>query len=470
MVMPETASGSAPLAHLAVLLHGRHIGNLLRTRDEKSGRYKLVFAYDSAWVASERGRAVSLSMPLDGGPVADDRISNFLWNLLPDNPHILDQISRMGERVSPQDVFGLLRKIGEDCAGALQFVARERISGLAHDHHVNWLSEAEIAARIRGVRTASIDPYSLANFKNGKFSLAGAQPKFALTRGHDKNQFGEATGSTPTTVIIKPPIVHLNGQVENEHFCLSLLRNLLAPLSPLTTHNLVAQSEVVDFAGEKAIVVERYDRYWSADHSVIHRRHQEDLCQALGVHPSMKYQNDGGPGAKAIIQTVLAQSTHRDLDIEVFTKALMYNFLIGGTDAHAKNYSMVFGKQGRPRLAPLYDINSLLPYADDPHKERMAMSIGGKYRFNELFPRHWEKFAKECGLNADKVLADLLQMATELPDMAVTTLEGCRNAGVYHPVLDQIVDHAVAFCRKVQDNFRTYQGLKDEAEVTATPA
>ncbi|MGA7631477.1 MAG: HipA domain-containing protein [Terriglobales bacterium] len=117
----------------------------------------------------------------------------------------------------------------------------------------------------------------------GQFSLAGAQPKTALLL--EGRRWGVPSGRTPTTHILKPPTGEWDGHAEIEHFCL-----LLARASGLVVPN----SSVRRFRAEIAIVIERYDRIRSSDGWL--RVHQEDMCQALGLHPAKKYENEGGPG------------------------------------------------------------------------------------------------------------------------------------------------------------------------------
>src|SRR4051812_14322554 len=88
------------------------------------------------------------------------------------------------------------------------------------------------------------------------------------------------------------------------------------------------------------------------------------MCQALGVHPGSKYQNEGGPTPKAVVDLLREHSADAVADVAAFIDALIFNWLIVGTDAHAKNYSILHQQGGRTRLAPLYDLASILPYPD----------------------------------------------------------------------------------------------------------
>ena len=222
----------------------------------------------------------------------------------------------------------------------------------------------------------------------------------------DNGRWGIPSGRTPTTHILKPPTGQFDGHAENEHVCLALARAVGLP---------VASSRVTRFGEEIAIVVERYDRIRAGNDIV--RVHQEDICQARGIMPDRKYQNEGGPGVAAIVETLLTHSSARDEDVWTFIGAIGFNWLIAGTDAHAKNYSLLIAGGPRVRLAPLYDLASVLPYGQfDIHKVKLSMKVGGEYRLREIGLRQWRKLAAEIRVDADELLARLRAMAGRLPD------------------------------------------------------
>jgi serine/threonine-protein kinase HipA len=275
--------------------------------------------------------------------------------------------------VSANNVFALLWKIGQDCAGAVQFADPAVAGQISRGGSVEWIDEDEVAMRLARLR---LDHESGRKVNEGQFSLAAAQPKIALLL--EDGKWGVPSGRIPTTHILKPPISGLDGHAENEVFCLMLASKL----------GLVAAKAVVSrFKDELAIVVERFDRVRTE--SGVLRVHQEDLCQALAAPPSKKYEKDGGPGVKGIMD-MLTRSTNAEADRRRFMRATILNFLIVGTDAHAKNYSLLFGP-GQVRLAPIYDIASYLPYyAADGYRwqdVRMPMRVG--YEPNVLHIRCW---------------------------------------------------------------------------------
>ena len=406
---------------LVVVADSRIMGEVRRDR-----RGRLTFVYDDRWRSSDAAYPLSLSMPLVVGQHEHVRIEPWLRGLLPDNEVIL---ARWGQRfhVSPGNAFALLGAVGEDCSGAIQLVRPDRVDDVLRDdgRPVEWLTEADIAERLRVLRRDQAAWRMVHD--TGQFSLAGAQPKTAFL--FDGQRWGVPYGPMPTTHIVKPPIAGLDGHAENEHLCLALARALGLP---------AARSEVRSFEDESAVVVERYDRARHA--GSIRRLHQEDMCQVLGLPPTKKYQNEGGPGCAELSEAIWTHSGVPDEDARTFVRAIMLNWIIGGTDAHAKNFSMLIGPEGRGRLAPLYDVASMLPYDVSPRKLKMATKIGGKYRLEEVHSRHWAKFATDVRLPPAEVLDLGRGMAEKFPAALGETVDDARAGGLDHPILQRLVE------------------------------
>jgi len=447
------AKTGARTKEMAVLLYGRVIGKVWQDRNGRLG-----FSYEPEWLESGERVPLSLSMPFRNEAYGHDLVSSFLWGLLPENDRVL-RVWSSEFNVSPANPFALLSHVGEDCAGAVQFVPFDKIDDVNRRGDVQWLSEEEIEARLHALRT--VDGYGRKVSEGGQFSLAGAQIKTALVL-RDK-RWGIPNGTVPTTHIIKPPVARFDGFDVNEHFCLRLAKAI-----GLTTAN----SWVERFGQETAIVVARYDRVPSGDGGFL-RLHQEDVCQAAGVAPANKYEKEGGPGIVTIMD-LMNQSSRPSVDRERFLRACVFNFLIGGTDAHAKNYSILLGKGGQVRLAPLYDIASIFPYVrGDWRKTRMAMSVSGHDRFETIFPRHWESLASQCRYAPDALVSHIVSMAERLPDLARDIAGECRKEGLGHDVLDEIVDGIANWCRKCSLRFGSedadHSRQKDEHGDGVTP-
>jgi serine/threonine-protein kinase HipA len=195
-------------------------------------------------------------------------------------------------------------------------------------------------------------------------------------------------------------------------------------------------------------VVERYDRRRIAGRRVlpidsaggeVHRVHQEDCCQALMVDPRNKYQRDGGPGMRQVME-LLSGSGRPTEDRDRFMRACAFNFVIVGTDAHAKNYGLLLAAGGRYRLAPLYDIASWLPYSKDKRQDRLAMSVDRKYHLDELRPSHWRDEARRCGYSPDRAVAHIRDIIARLPDEAAALVKQCRADSVKTGAIAKLAD------------------------------
>mgnify|MGYP003571136893 CR=1 FL=1 len=414
-----------------MLLNGGIMGRVY-----KESRGRLRFRYDADYLDSDLEIPLSLSMPLLREEHGHDTINSFLWGLLPDNERVLQRWAARFH-VSPNSVFGLLSHVGQDCAGAVQFVPEERVNG-ALEGNRSRISEKDISDILRDLRR---DPGLTRRADDiGQFSLAGAQAKTALQ--YSGGHWYIPSGSEPTTHILKPPRPDLDGHVENEHFCLRLA-DAVGLRVPATS--------IQRFNDELAIVVERYDRQPGTEDLI--RIHQEDACQALAIHPANKYENEGGPGINRIMD-LLNQSSRPVEDRRRFMAAIAFNYLILGTDAHAKNYSLLLGVGGQVRLAPFYDIASLLPYDRHRRHERFAMRIDTHYRDYGLQPRHFERMARRCGYPANELLAQIHKWGEILPEHAQNILARLRKDGIDTPVLTRLVEELETRCSRITRLFR----------------
>jgi serine/threonine-protein kinase HipA len=383
---------------LVVVIGGVTAGTL------RKGPRVLQLDYDAAYRTRPDATPLSTSMPLRVETHAGRVVSTWLSGLLPENPDLPARWAReFGVANTPFDL--LSTPVGEDCAGAAQFIrpAREdRV--LDRLGRVDWLDERQVARRLaalRGDGTAWLGP----DF-TGQFSLAGAQAKTALH--FDGRRWGVPSGATPTTHILKPAVKGLDDHDLNEHLCMDAAARVGL---------VVAHTRIARFADQTAVVVDRYDRRRTGRQFL--RVHQEDLCQALGVPPERKYQADGGPSVVDIarllgdvVKPVAAATTA----LESLLDALAWNWIVGGTDAHAKNYSLLLSAD-QVRLAPLYDIASVLPYEGvDELKLRTAMKLGGEYRLKAHNGRTWSKVASALRLDGDRALVRVAHLAAAAPD------------------------------------------------------
>lgn len=389
-----------PIDVVTVILEGRPIGQV-----ERRANGTLQLRFEDTYLQDAGATPLSVSMPPSDATHGDARITPWLWGLLPDNADVLTRWGR-AFGVSIATPFPLLTtQVGHDCAGAVQFCAPGALDALlARTGEILPLAEPDVAARLRALRADSTS--WLGPGFTGQFSLGGAQAKTALH--HTDGRWGVPTGSTPTTHILKPAVAGFEDQHLNEHICMTAARTLgLA----------AANTRIETFEDETAIIVDRFDRTYHD--GVLVRVHQEDLCQALSIPPARKYQSDGGPTPGQIAELIrsVIPGPAAETDVWRFADALAFNWLIAGTDAHAKNFGLLLAGN-QIRLAPLYDVASYLPYDDsDGHRIKLAMKVGDDYKLTRIDRRSaWERAASELKLDRDRLMDRVVELANRTPD------------------------------------------------------
>jgi serine/threonine-protein kinase HipA len=400
---------------LTVFLNSRLVGQLNRQR---SGA--IDFQYDRSWLDWEHALPVSLSLPLREDRYIGAPVIAVFDNLLPDSDAIR---RRMAERMQAQgtDAYSLLAAVGRDCVGALQFLPDGEEPDPAGAIAGKPVSDAEIGAMLDNLATA---PLGLGDDQDFRISIAGAQEKTALL--YWKKHWHKPRGTTATTHILKPQIgrlpngLDLSNSVENEFFCLKLTAALGLPS---------ADVEMAIFEGKRVLIVERFDRRWTKDKRLL-RLPQEDCCQALSVPPTLKYENEGGPGIPAILNLLKGSDTPED-DQRQFLKAIVVFWLLGATDGHAKNFSVFLSPGGRFRITPLYDVISAQPSADAEqirrNKMKLAMAVGDSrhYAIHTIMPRHFIQSAAQVGIGAatlEQIFEDIRSRAPKALEKAKQTL------------------------------------------------
>lgn len=377
---------------LQVLLNNRQVGILKRMTNGA-----LEFSYEDSWLAWEHAIPISLSIPLSEGKLSGPPVISYFENLLPDNNEIRTRLAS-NTHAEGTDAYSLLRAIGRDCIGALQFLPiesptyPEKIEG-------EKLTIKDIEEIIKNLK---VNPLGIADDQDFRISIAGAQSKTALL--YWKNNWYKPINSTPTTHIIKPSIgvtpegVDLSDSVDNEYLCMKFTAALGMPTANVAIEN---------FGSQRVLIVERFDRLWTKDNRLI-RLPQEDCLQALGLPPSRKYESHEGPGIIKILET-LKGSDDPLHDQFTFMKAQIIFWLLCATDGHAKNFSLRLSPGGRFNLTPLYDIVSVQPNYDrgqiQKNKIKMSMCVGEKrhYEVYGIMPRHYIQTAQTFGLPKDMI-------------------------------------------------------------------
>ncbi len=352
------------------------------------------FQYEVSWIKTSR-IPLSLSIPLREKPYLDDESRAFFANLLPEQK-IREVIARnLG--LSLQNDFGLLAKIGGDCAGAVSLYPEGGL--LPKENTYTPLSTSELLKIIKELPQRPL----LAGELGFRLSLAGAQKKLPVYFSEQK--FSLTHGDAPSNYIIKPPIEILDGTVENEAFCMALAGEVGLN---------VPHSFIYDLEGLLVFVIKRYDR--TLFDNVIKRLHQEDFCQALNIYPEYKYENEGGPSFVQCVNLVRTKSNRSGKDVLSVLDWLIFNFLIGNSDAHGKNVSFLLLPQG-PVLAPFYDLISTRIYGHFGVAEGLAMGIGGEHSPEAIQRKQWELLAEEIKIKPKFLISRVLIIAHKIQNV-----------------------------------------------------
>lgn len=265
----------------------------------------------------------------------------FFAGLMPEGP-LRRRLAATRKSDRDMDDFGILAAAGEDLPGAVTVVPAN-------------LDNLTAAARAYGV-TGGADNLELSvpeQAAEGAASLSGVQDKLALSHAKDGKRYCMPVKGKLSDLIAKLPVTGDDSQVMNEYACMKLAGlagvNVAqcrpAPMSTMTDH-----PELVAALGPatRFLAVDRFDR--SPSGAV----HMEDACQLLTLMPGQKYS-----GAKEFVKLiqVLDRIGARGIeDVRQFFIRQTVNTLIGNSDAHLKNFSVLYRDGIRPELSPAYDI------------------------------------------------------------------------------------------------------------------
>jgi len=406
------------IAILDVYLHNRLIGKL--SQDNMSLR----FSYDETYLKDKNAFPLSASMPLSQKDFTGSVVSSFFSGLLPDEQVRIRLGRYLG--ISARNTFGLLREIGGDCAGALSLFP-EGVSPLSQKaHSFRVLSDAEAWDILSHLDKRPM----LAGEEGVRMSGAGAQDKLMIA--FVGNSIAIPTENTPSTHIIKPQIKGIEFSVQNEFFCMNLAKKVGLP---------VPEAHILSLKSEVFYLVKRYDRRIE-DNGHATRLHQEDFCQALHIAPEHKYENEGGPTLKMCfslldekIKSGLMAGSHK----VSLLRGVIFNYLIGNGDAHGKNFSLLYEGHAQS-LAPFYDLMCTLVYGHS-FKGKMAMKIGGKYAFHDVFLRHFDVLAENISLRPTFVRKAIQKMCERILPAALELRREIENEGSFPcPIYENIVE------------------------------
>lgn len=361
---------------LSVRLHGLQVGVLRLVNG------KMEFTYDE-----NAQKPISLSLPLQKEPFKEKVCRAFFGGLLPENPNMRELLAKK-YNINVNDDFKLLKEIGRDCAGALSFheMTEPQKSYQMLKIEGSILSDEELTKYLREL------PYR--PYLGKRLSLAGAQEKTAVCVINGK--IALPNDDIPTTHIIKTALPKYVQSIQNEYICMKVAKEIGLE---------VAEVEIRKVGEIEFLLVERFDRKYS-NNLECERILQEDFAQSLGIQARDKYKVTFKDCLKVLNQTATpANSKLR------FVRQVIFNYLIGNTDAHAKNFSVYLTNDGIT-LTPAYDLLCSSIYDCD---QRIAMKIGKARYYSDVTEKDWENFAQDLDISHKLVQAELERQKDYLP-------------------------------------------------------
>jgi len=417
--------------NLDIYLDGQHIG---RTVPRSRGK-KFAIEYSDAVRATVPDESIVLSCSLPTpGPSGPGSACAFLEGLLPEGHALEVMAARVrgvqlnsgdGSPAGPEDVINLLAAYGRECAGAVVLVPEG--DGAPGPGSYRELTAREVADLIEGLPNNPLgsDPAS-----GIRMSLAGNQPKLLLARLG--GAWHESVDGAATTHIVKPtdawPL-----SADNEAIVMGIARELGL------TH---AESWAEDFGGTRAFVTQRFDRVIDPVTKIVTRRHQEDMCQALGLRPREKYAI-GRPSGRmaALLRSVPAAP---GTDARALFRQVAFRAIVGDEDGHGKNYGLII-EDGEVALSPLYDSLCTLAYPELSGK--MGAPIGRQENLSKVDIEALTEEGRACGISE----AESRDISLDLSDRIASAVAHLPADGVDGRTVELITGIIAERARRLLD-------------------
>lgn len=371
------------------------------TVEVEGGLWK--FSYAADWTAF----ALSPNFPVATRGFTDSTnarpVEWFFDNLLPEGR--LRELIAFRDRIDPRDTWALLIRHGQDMAGALALLPEG--ADAAAEEILVPLSPETLEEQIKASRARNLP--LMAAWEELRMSLAGAQEKLGL-RIDASGALFLPEGIAASTHIVKPENASLDFPFcpANEFFCMRLASELGIRVPAVDLLHLP----------EPLYVIERFDRRAAKTGEAdigggVQRLHQIDLCQALGVAPSRKYESEGGLGLHHLFEVLQGTFVDRPaVAINAVVQWVAFNYLVGNLDAHAKNIAFLMRGQ-KAEVAPFYDILCVEAYLP---RATMAMAIAGENKPGWVEGRHWDAMAFEARVAPRLVRSVLKKLVERIPD------------------------------------------------------
>ena len=244
---------------------------------------------------------------------------------------------------------------------------------------------------------------------NKGFTVPGVQKKLSLHLVSDSRKPRLTLVNYPTGYILKPQVAEFEALPESEQLIMTM-----ADMAGIST---VPHALIKGNAG-LAYITKRVDRNLTSDK--VEMLAMEDFCQLDLRLTEDKYRGSYERCAKIIKQ----YSSRVGIDMAEFYIRLVFCFIVGNSDMHLKNFSLIETAEGSGEyvLSPAYDllpVNANMP-AD---KEQFALAMNGK-KMN-IRKGDFLKFADTCGITrqtAEKLIDNLVKLTPKWLKMCEKSL------------------------------------------------
>ena len=328
----------------------------------------------------------------------------------------------------PDSDFDLLRAIGGECAGALSILPDDREPAIDTTYR-ELTAEAFRDLILRKGQIYTGPHAGTIAHEFPRLSLAGAQEKCPVLLRD--SQFFLPQGEAPSSHILKFAITDYRHVPAYETVLTDLARRIELHTAVVEFHYLYVNEQAHDY-----LVIERYDREPAAD-GEIHRLHQEDFCQALGVGRERKYETSGGVDFTECFRLLREVSSEPALDAEQLLRWQIFNYLAGNSDGHAKNLSLLYYKDGTIRLAPFYDL--VCTRAIERIDPKLALAVGGEQMPGNIHPVHWQKQAAALDIRPGYLQALVIETAEQICQEIEPAVEAFQEKHGDYPALQRVL-------------------------------
>lgn len=376
------------------------------------------FSYDPTYLSRSNVKPISVSLPLQEVPFSPQRTKSFFDGLLPEG--FTRRTVAQWMHVPEDDYLSILAGLGRECLGAIRIVDESDTAPAQYQKLI--LAQVQALAAEGTTQSAKLVTES-------HLSLTGASGKVGLYYDAANDAWYQPFGTAPSTHIVKQSHVRLSGIVVNELLCLHTAKKcgIDVPDCFILDTGGVSDENIL-------FATARYDREMVADAQKIsglpcpRRLHQEDFAQALGIPAAEKYEPESGSYLKDMFTLLKNQSTNPLEDQLKLWDLTVFNYLIGNTDNHLKNASLLYDSTlSTLRLAPAYDVVSTTVYSGSTR--RLSMHFGDATTLDAVSEDSFRKAAHEIGIGEKLAMKRLAAMAEKFEAALNITAEELAAQG-----------------------------------------